>query len=55
MQILSPFDDYPIHQTSEPILNPVSSERNFYERYWFNGFCPEQKLMFGIGFGFYPN
>ena len=55
MAILSVFDDYPIHQTNEPILNPVTPERNFYERYWFNGFCPNRKLMFGIGFGFYPN
>ncbi|MEK9650139.1 MAG: hypothetical protein VW146_04220 [Gammaproteobacteria bacterium] len=55
MQILSAFDDFPFHQTSEPILNPATSERNFYERYWFNGFCPEQKIIFGIGFGFYPN
>jgi len=55
MAMLSVFDDYPIHQTNEPILNPVTPERNFYERYWFNGFCPNRKLMFGIGFGFYPN
>jgi len=36
--VLSKFDDYPIHQTSQPIATPVSGDRNTYDRYWFNGY-----------------
>ena len=35
--MLSRFDDYPIHQTAEPVAHPASSDRNGYDRYWFNG------------------
>ena len=31
--MLSKFDDYPIHQTPEPIAIPSSSDRNVYDRY----------------------
>ena len=30
-------DDYPIHQISKPV-SEVGSERNFYDRYFFNGY-----------------
>ena len=30
-------DDYPIHQTSEPIAYS-GTDRNFYDRYFFNGY-----------------
>jgi hypothetical protein len=36
--MLSKMDDYPIHQTSEPVAHPGSSDRNVYDRYWFNGY-----------------
>jgi hypothetical protein len=35
--MLSRFDDYPIHQTPEPIVHRASSDPNAYDRYWFNG------------------
>jgi hypothetical protein len=53
--MLSRFDDFPIHQTPEPIAHPVTTDRNFYDRYWFNGFTPDQALYFGIALGLYPN
>ena len=36
--MITDFDDYMIHQTSDPVTQPASSDRNFYDRYWFNGF-----------------
>src|SRR6185503_11260642 len=34
--VLSSMDDYPIHQTAAPIAHVASSDRNFYDRYYFN-------------------
>ncbi len=53
--MLSKFDDYPIHQTPEPIARSASSSRNVYDRYWFNGYSDDGEFYFGIGLGLYPN
>jgi hypothetical protein len=53
--MLSKFDDYPIHQTPEPIAQPASSDRNVYDRYWFNGYAADGEFYFGIGAAIYPN
>ena len=53
--MLSKFDDYPVHQTSEPISQPASSDRNAYDRYWFNGYAADGSFYFGIGAALYPN
>ena len=53
--MLSRFDDYPVHQTPEPVAHPASSDRNVYDRYWFNGYAPDGELYFGIGMAVYPN
>jgi hypothetical protein len=53
--VLSRFDDYPIHQTPEPIGLPASSDRNVYDRYWFNGYAEDGEFYFGIGAAVYPN
>ena len=53
--MLSKLDDYPIHQTPEPIAHPASSDRNVYDRYWFNGYQDVGSFYFGIGAGLYPN
>ena len=55
MNYISPFDDYPIHQAIEPITIPGPTDRNFYDRYFFNGMDPEQEYIFEIGIGLYPN
>ena len=36
--MLTKFDDYPIHQTSEPLAIPATTDRHAYDRYWFNGY-----------------
>jgi hypothetical protein len=53
--MITSFDDYCIHQTAQPIAQPAASDRNFYDRYWFNGFDVKANYVFEIGFGLYPN
>lgn len=53
--MLTPLDDYPIHQISEPVRHAGTSDRNFYDRYYFNGFSHDGEFMFVIGFGVYLN
>ena len=52
--MLSRFDDYPIHQTPEPIRHPATTDRNVYDRYWFNGYSADGAYYFGIALGLYP-
>ena len=53
--VLNKLDDYPIHQTPEPVAHPATGDRNAYDRYWFNGFTREADLFFAVAFGVYPN
>ena len=54
--MITSFDDYCIHQTALPVAEPSQSDRNFYDRYWFNGIEKSgDGWMFEIGFGLYPN
>ena len=53
--MLTRFDDYPIHQTPEPVAQPFAGDRNFYDRYFFNGYSKEGDLFFGAAMGLYPN
>jgi hypothetical protein len=46
-------DDYPIHQTPEPIAYS-GSDRNFYDRYFFNGYSPDGSEFVAVAFGVYP-
>jgi hypothetical protein len=52
---LSPLDDYPVHQIAQPIRYPATSDRNFYDRYYFNCHAGTDELMLIIGMGQYPN
>ncbi len=47
-------DDYPIHQTPEPIAFS-GTDRNFYDRYFFSGSLPDGEGYFAIAFGVYPH
>jgi hypothetical protein len=47
-------DDFPIHQTSEPIAY-AGTDRNFYDRYFFNGYGAEGDDFFALAFGVYPH
>lgn len=53
--MLTRFDDYPIHQTVEPVAHPASSDRNLYDRYWFNGYADNGEFYFAVGMGLYAN
>lgn len=53
--MLTPHDDYPIHQTPLPVAHTVSSDPNHYDRYWFNGYTTDGSLFFAAALGHYPN
>ena len=52
--MLTKADDYPIHQLSLPI-SEVGSDRNFYDRYFFNGYNKEGDIFFAVALCVYPN
>ena len=53
--MLSPADDYLIHQTSEPVRYAGTSDRRFFDRYFFTGHTCSDHMFFMIGMGSYPN
>jgi len=53
--MLTKADDYPIHQTADPIAYVGTSDRNFYDRYFFNGYSRDGETYFAAAFGTYPN
>jgi hypothetical protein len=46
-------DDFPVHQTAEPIAF-AGTDRNFYDRYFFNGRSADGTLFFAAAMGCYP-
>lgn len=46
-------DDYPIHQNPEPVAF-AGSDRNFYDRYFFNGYSADGSIFFAAALGVYP-
>ncbi|MBK5224015.1 MAG: hypothetical protein JJE52_14310 [Acidimicrobiia bacterium] len=53
--MLNPADDFPVHQTPEPIAHYGAPSRNAYDRYFFNGYTPDGELFFAVAMGLYPN
>jgi len=53
--MLSSADDYLLHQTHEPIRYAGTSDRRFYDRYFFTGHACSDQLFFMVGLGCYPN
>ena len=51
--MLTPFDDYPVHQTSAPIAESGNGHPDFYDRFWFNGYVDD--TYFAVALGIYPN
>ena len=49
------FDDYPVHQSADWIANVGTSDRNFYDRYYFNALDTDGQFMAVFGLGQYPN
>jgi hypothetical protein len=52
--MLTKGDEYPIHQTAEPIAFS-GTDRNFYDRFFFCGYQPDGSGYFGAAFGIYPH
>ena len=50
--VLTPFDDYPIHQTPLPIAHPATGDPNHYDRFWFNGYTED--FYFAVRHGRVP-
>ncbi|MBI1817870.1 MAG: hypothetical protein HYR72_23075 [Deltaproteobacteria bacterium] len=53
--MLTRADDYLIHQTPEPIAYVGTSDRNFYDRFFFNGYARDGSVYFAAAMGVYPN
>jgi hypothetical protein len=53
--VLHPFDDYPVHSSSAPLLDLPTDSPGLYDRYFFNGFDASASVVFGLAFGVYPN
>ena len=47
-------DEYPVHQTPEPIA-VSGTDRNFYDRYFFNGYNSDGSIFFAAAMGVYPH
>ena len=52
--MLSRADDFPIHQTPEPIA-VAGTDRNFYDRYFFSAQAPDGSAVVGAALGVYPH
>jgi hypothetical protein len=52
---LSAADELPVHQTAEVIRHVATSDRNFYDRYYFCAFPTDGTAMVVLGMGVYPN
>jgi len=52
--MLTKADDYPIHQTADPIAYS-GTDRNFYDRYFFNGYGSSDGPFFAAALGVYPH
>ncbi|WP_370247369.1 hypothetical protein [Nocardioides sp.] len=53
--MVSPLDEFPIHQAPLPAMWPASSDRNFYDRNYFNAHDRTGDLFLITGLGYYPN
>ena len=53
--MLNALDDFPVHQTPEPLAQPATTDVNFYDRTWFAGYAPDASYYFGVGMAVYPH
>ena len=53
--MLNLLDDFPVHQTPEPLAVLATSDRNAYDRTWFNGYAVDGSWYFGLGMAVYPH
>lgn len=55
IQVPVPLDEYPLHQTPLSLGYTATSDRNFYDRYYFNAHDRTGDIFFVTGMGIYPN
>ncbi|GAC1610209.1 MAG: hypothetical protein NVS3B26_15760 [Mycobacteriales bacterium] len=53
--MLSPLDDLPVHQVAETMATVGTTDRNFYDRYYFNLHGGNGEFFLAAGLGQYPN
>ena len=53
--MIGPLDEYPVHQLPQPIAWPGPSNRNFYDRSYFNAHDRTGDIFLITGIGYYPN
>lgn len=53
--MLHALDDYPLHQTPQPMSHPASDSPNVYDRFFFNGYSRDGSVFFAVALGVYPN
>lgn len=53
--MLSTMDDYPLHQITDVMAHTDTSDRNFYDRYYFNLMNGTEDIFVVFGLGQYPN
>ncbi|HZN16570.1 MAG TPA: hypothetical protein VFB78_20055 [Acidimicrobiales bacterium] len=51
--MITPGDEYPLHQTSRPVRH-AGSDRNLYDRFFFNGYAKDGSAFFALAHGQYP-
>jgi hypothetical protein len=52
---LSQLDDYLVHQTPETVDRVYTSDRNFYDRYFYGSYSLDGSAYLLVAFGLYPN
>ncbi len=53
--MVSPLDEYPLHQVPLPVTWAGTSDRNFYDRCYFNAHDRTGEIFLITGLGYYPN
>ncbi|MGI8925536.1 MAG: hypothetical protein ACR2HN_02675 [Tepidiformaceae bacterium] len=53
--MLTAADEYLTHQTPHTFDTVFTSDRNFYDRYFYNGYRRDGGVYFALGMGLYPN
>ena len=54
-RVPTPLDEYPVHQTALPMDRVATSDRNFYDRCYFNAHDRSGEVFLVTGLGVYPN
>ena len=53
--MISPLDDYLVHQTPQTVDTVYTSDRNFYDRYYFGAHTLDGSAYLMVAMGLYPN